>query len=266
VPEIAEVEIVRRGLESELLGRRLHKLEVFDQKLAAAGSERAFAGLELGAVGRHGKLLGLHFAPAASDRELTLAVHLRMTGSLLLGEEDAEAGRARALWRFAGRSLRFVDPRRFGTLEVTSPARFGAALGPDLLDPDLRWPPPALRQAKRQLKAALLDQKLIAGVGNYLADESLWRAEIDPRRSASELEPGQWARLGEELQMLVAAAIEAGGVSIRDYVDASGQEGEMAAQLYCYGHGGEPCLRCGQTLRQGRVAGRGTVWCAACQL
>lgn len=253
MPEIAEVEIVRRGL-TELVGQTLIKIEA-EPRLALAAQAAEVEGRRLNRVKRHGKLLGLVFA----DR--TIAAHLRMTGNFSLGEPQ---GSVRARLRFEHDQLAFGDPRGFGTLEVVPTPSFAGNLGPDLFELPPAFVPPAADSA-RSVKAVLLDQGQVAGIGNYLADEALWSAEVAPTRPARELKAADWKRILEAARKTAEGTLEAGGVSIRDYVDVDGNPGDGQSLLRCYGRAGQPCLRCGTELTKGKVAGRGTTRCPVCQ-
>lgn len=256
MPEIGEVELVRRGLEP-IVGSTLIDLAVPDIRLGEAESFEMLRGRIVSDTVRHGKLLGIGFGG------LVLALHLRMTGKLLLERSD----RARLLLEFdpAG-PLSFADPRRFGTAEVVERSLFGAGLGPDLIGGDAAT---ALKEtgarSRRALKAVILDQSAVAGIGNYVADESLWLSQLHPEAPANTLAEADWDRLIDAARKVVTEAIEAGGASFRDYRRTDGSSGSMQERLLCYGHEGEPCARCGTVLVKRSVAGRGSTFCSACQ-
>jgi formamidopyrimidine-DNA glycosylase len=257
MPEIAEVEIIRRGL-ADLAGALIEHVEIFDPRLESLPVEEVEGSRVVRAV-RHGKLLGL-----ALDSGQILAFHLRLTGSLL--RERSERARLRVLFEPGG-WLSLVDPRRFGTVRLETASDFAASAGPDLFDEGLTADVLALRggRSRRPLKAVILDQQVLAGVGNYLADESLWEARLSPQRPAASLSMEEWRTLLAEARAVARRALERGGASFSDYRRVDGTLGGMQETFRCYSRGGEPCLRCGTTLAKATVASRGTTFCPACQ-
>lgn len=256
MPEAAEVEQVRRGLEF-LEGQTLEELWTVE-KLGAHGFEDEVVGEKLLAVSRQGKLLGFQFG------EAVLTSHLRMTGRWLVGEKQDKS--TRAILYFSEDTVTFQDPRGFGTMDVRDAERWDDGLGPDLLSLDEEWlPAEQVQRSKRATKAVLLDQSVVAGVGNYLADETLWQNKIDPRQPAMENSEKKWRGLYKGAKDLALRTLESGGVSLRDYVGVDGQEGQGEDLLQVYGRAGDTCLRCGFTLQKIKVAGRGTTFCPTCQ-
>jgi len=274
VPELPEVETIRRQLAPALEGKVLERLEVLDprwcepappEELAAAAEGRTIE-----AVTRRGKYLTL----ALSD-EVHLVMHLRMTGNLLLVRpEEDDPGRRHLRVRFAvtGERLLFVDVRRFGTGVVLlgSEAReryFAARLGVEPLSPDftadaLR----ALAKGRRApVKAFLLSQERIAGVGNIYADEALYRAGIHPLRPVGTLRRAQVAGLRDAVVASLEAGIDARGATIDDFRHSDGARGSFQDRFMVHLREGEPCGRCGATIRKLRAAGRGTYVCPRCQ-
>ena len=212
---------------------------------------------------------GKRLAILASDGR-ALVIQLGMSGQLMTGKE-AEATHRHVTWGIGGRAANIVfrDPRRFGGV---TPYRSHAALleawdlelGPDGLTVTAEQLTQRL-SGKRAVKAALLDQTVVAGVGNIYADESLHLAGIDPRMRCSRLRPQRVAELAESIRTILMRAVTHGGSTLRDYRAGNGARGN-AQQLHAvYGRDGEPCMACGATLRGARLAGRATVWCAGCQ-
>ncbi len=193
-------------------------------------------------------------------------VHLGMTGSLRVCEPGAEVAKhTHAILRLAsGRELRFVDPRRFGRLSVAQAGDFAAA-GIEPLDADLDSFLTRFRGRKTPIKSALLNQKLLRGVGNIYADESLFRAGLRPRRRASTISRDQLADLLLAVQEVLKEAIALGGSSISDYVDADGEEGFFQLQHRVYARESEPCLVCKTTIKRIVIAGRSSHYCPKCQ-
>jgi len=193
-------------------------------------------------------------------------VHLGMTGRLQVCEPQAEILKhTHAILKLAsGRELRFVDPRRFGRLSVVSAGVFDTA-GIEPLEADLDRFLTLFRGRKTPIKSALLNQKLLRGVGNIYADESLFRAGLRPRRRASTISREQFGNLLAFVQEVLKEAIAAGGSSISDYVDTDGEEGFFQLQHRVYGREGEPCLVCKTSIKRIVIAGRSSHYCPRCQ-
>jgi formamidopyrimidine-DNA glycosylase len=193
-------------------------------------------------------------------------VHLGMTGRLQVCDPQSEILKhTHAIAKLAsGRELRFVDPRRFGRLSVAVAGDFAAA-GIEPLDADLERFTPLFRGRKTPIKSALLNQKLLRGVGNIYADESLFRAGIRPRRRASTITGDQLGKLFTAVQEVLREAIALGGSSISDYVDADGEEGFFQLQHRVYGREGKPCLVCKTPIKRLVIAGRSSHYCPKCQ-
>ena len=270
MPELPEVETIRRGLAPHVDGRILHRLEVRDARwcrpLAPAELAAAVEGRRIERLGRRGKYLVFAFAD-----DVFLTVHLRMTGTLLI-DAAADTPHTRVVFDLGDRALRFVDPRRFGTGELQ--------LGPDaheaFLDARLGLEPfdPAFtvahlralaRDRRAPVKAFLLDQKRMAGVGNIYADEALFRARIHPLRPVGSLTRAQLEALREAVIASLRAGIDAKGASIDDFRDPYGVQGSFQDQFLVHLREGLPCTRCQTTVVKLRAAGRGTYVCPACQ-
>jgi formamidopyrimidine-DNA glycosylase len=268
MPEVAEVELVRRGL-ARTVGLTLRDVIVTDPRLTVPDLRQP----TVTAVRRHGKLLGFELT---GDTALTC--HLRMTGALTVaaGSDAARAARERPHVRAVlvfGDDLAvcFSDVRRFGTLTVEPASEFAAGLGADLLDADDRQLAAAAERCaalrlRRPVKAVMLDQRgPVAGAGNYLCDESLFAARVHPAQRAGTLAAARWLDVWQQCQAVARRMLAAGGVSMRDYVRADGSRGEGQRHLCCYGRAGLPCPRCQTTLTKITVAGRGTTFCPHCQ-
>lgn len=264
MPELPEVETLRRQIAPCITGRKIKDVHVATHHRFAEA--RAAASRIVRSVDRRGKYLVLRLS-GASD----LVLHLGMTGQLLWREEATIPGEHTHLGlEFSSGFLWFRDPRRFGRAAFVPSGEYSglptlANLGPEPDDPSFTVARTCdhLRPAGAPVKARLLEQRLVAGVGNYLADETLWRARVHPERRS--LTTAECRRIHRELIRTVQDSIAAGGVSERDYVHLDGSRGGYAAQLAAHGRAGMPCRRCRTTLRHGRVAGRGTVWCPVCQ-
>ncbi len=275
MPELPEVESVRRSLSPRLLGRRVERA-LLDRADVVTGETTPAALLQGARIARLERL-GKHLAILADD-ERVLVVHLGMSGQLfwLAPRTSPEnPSHVHARWRLvddragdAG-TLVFRDPRRFGGLWTLpdKPAlrEHWKALGPDALDVSAAVLEQACARSTRAIKSVLLDQHVLAGVGNIYADEACFRAHIHPRRRARTLRPPEIAALAEEVRAVLARAVAARGSTLRDFVDGEGQPGSYRLEHAVYGRAGQACLLCGSTLRTAVVGGRTTVWCPLCQ-
>jgi formamidopyrimidine-DNA glycosylase len=270
MPELPEVQTVAARLDSRLRGAVVESVRLFRRDIvkgSARSLQRALPNKKLWRVRRHGKRIICELSP---DTELNF--HLGMTGNLLVVRRDAPLlDHTHLRVRFAGRSdeLRFRDPRRFGGVWLGNGrprhgGRFSNDLGPDALEvrlPDFR----RMLERRRQIKALLLDQQIIAGLGNIYCDESLFRARIHPLTSASELDPSRVSTLLRSIRSVLRQAIAAGGSSLRDYRNADGEPGWFRVKHRVYDREGEPCQRCGMAIERVVVASRSTWFCPHCQ-
>lgn len=271
MPELPEVETIRRQVEPAIQGRVLEKLDISDARwcepLAPVELVDALEGRVVERVGRRGKYLIAEFSG-----EIFLLMHLRMTGTLLIDPlEDPQYERVR--FTFTGaRTLHFCDPRRFGTgqLALGQPAledflseRLGIEpLGDELSGPRLK----ALAVGRRApIKAFLLDQRRVAGVGNIYADEALFRARIHPLRPAGSLSTTQYELLAQTVRDALTAGLNAGGATIDDFRHPDGVSGAFQNEFLVHLRKGEPCVNCGTTIVKFVAAGRGTYVCEHCQ-
>ena len=268
VPELPEVETIRRHLAPYVEGRIVEALEVLDERwcrpLAPVELAAALEGRRVERLSRRGKYLVWEL-----EEDAFLLMHLRMTGTLLLDPPGAPPY-VRVWIRLGDHALAFTDPRRFGTGELAlgpdaRDAFFAARLGPEPWDTT----PAALRAAAKgsraPIKAFLLDQKRVAGVGNIYADEALFRARIHPLRAANRLTRAQAETLREAVVESLTAGIEAKGATIDDFRDPYGVSGTFQDQFLVHTREGEPCPRCGRAIRKLRAGGRGTYACERCQ-
>jgi formamidopyrimidine-DNA glycosylase len=272
MPELPEVETIRRRLAPVVEGRELTMLDILDPRwclpLAPAEVRAAVERRRVERLTRRGKYLVW-----ALGGEVFLIMHLRMTGTLLLDPPpDSPYVRVRFGLDGGAHELRFCDPRRFGTGELAlGPAArdafFAARLGLEPLDGELTGA--ALRAMARgrraPVKAFLLDQRRIAGMGNIYADEALFRAKIHPLRPAGALNRAQWDALATAVRETLVAGLAAGGATIDDFRDADGVAGAFQDELLVHRRRGEPCPECGGEVVKFVAAGRGTYACETCQ-
>jgi formamidopyrimidine-DNA glycosylase len=264
MPELPEVETTVRRLEPELVGRTITTVQikwprhVVDPELAQAH----LPGRRVTGLGRRGKYVIIHLEPS----DLTILIHLRMSGRLEVLASDAPPDKHAhtALLLDNGQQLRFSDTRKFGRLLVLAdPETVLGKLGVEPLSDafTVDWLTERMAKRKRMVKALLMDQEFIAGLGNIYADESLYRAGVDPRRPANSLGPAELARLHAGIQDVLGEAIEHQGTSL-DWVYPGG---EMQLRLHVYGRGGEFCVACGTEIQRIVLGQRGTHFCPVCQ-
>ncbi|HEX4154235.1 MAG TPA: bifunctional DNA-formamidopyrimidine glycosylase/DNA-(apurinic or apyrimidinic site) lyase [Acidobacteriaceae bacterium] len=274
MPELPEVETVANGVDARVRGQRIVRVWTSGKPQTFKSSEEEIAetltGARIDRVRRVGKTIVCDLTRRGKLHAQFL-VHLGMTGRLLVSQADLPlpAHTHAVLTLGDGREIRFVDPRRFGRLSVvplTREQKEGYA-GPGKEPTTISAEEFAtlFRGRKLAIKAALLNQSILHGVGNIYADESLFRAGIRPRRAAGRLTHDELDRLHAALQQVLAHAIELGGSSVSDYVDADGVRGFFQLEHKVYGRAGEPCRVCGTRLKKIVVGGRTTVYCPKCQ-
>ncbi|HZD87021.1 MAG TPA: bifunctional DNA-formamidopyrimidine glycosylase/DNA-(apurinic or apyrimidinic site) lyase [Gaiellaceae bacterium] len=273
MPELPEVESVRRQLEPALLGRRFARVAIADPRLVRPYEPAEVAaeleGERVAAVERRGKYLVVRF-----ESGRVLLIHLRMTGSLLCaphGSLPDDPHRRAVVNLDNGSDVAYRDVRRFGTWLLLEPGEDEPYLGTRVGDEPLDALFTAARLGERlagrrtSLKAALLDQRTIAGMGNIYVDEALWRARLNPLRPADGLDGAELRRLHRGVRAALEHGLARQGSTLRDYRLPDGGAGAMQDEFRVYGRGGEPCDRCGSAIAKTRVAGRGTWYCPSCQ-
>jgi len=274
VPELPEVETIARDLQSTVRGAtvsaaHVHRADVLRERTAKAFASR-IAGAMFERFWRRAKYVVGDLS--TGDR---LVVSPRFTGALLVEPGPFKrSGADYTCIQFPladGRTLRFRDVRRLGTVELMAPARFEAftaAIGPEPLEASFTAErfTEIVRASTRAIKTILMDQRRMAGIGNIYANEALWRARIRPTRRGSSLTRTQAAQLHAEAVAVLRSAVEQRGTSFRDYQDPFGGRGGFLGLAKVYGRDGEPCVRCGTTLRSSHaLENRITVWCTTCQ-
>ncbi|HEY3315180.1 MAG TPA: bifunctional DNA-formamidopyrimidine glycosylase/DNA-(apurinic or apyrimidinic site) lyase [Bacillota bacterium] len=285
MPELPEVETIRRTVADRAAGRLITRVEVrrdkFVEPLTPAEFAARVTGRRLAEVDRRGKYLILRLSEAAGE----IVIHLKMAGRLLVcraGEvlEPKLEKHTHVVFHLAGGlELRHIDLRHFGRVSwvpgirdragyAAHPKLKGlAGLGPEPLSPDFTYDylRVGLARRKTRIKPLLLDQSFIAGLGNIYADECLFRAGLHPERPAAGLKPREVRALYEAIQEIIAEAVAHRGTTIATYVDGEGRRGEFAAMLKAYGRTGEKCLRCGTPIERIVLGGRSTHFCPNCQ-
>jgi formamidopyrimidine-DNA glycosylase len=275
MPELPEVETVARGLQRTIAGRRivsvvLGKTDFIDNP---ADIEKELPGRTIRVVERYGKFLLLRLTQTIETSEAVdaaLLVHLGMTG--MLYPRDASQLQEKhthvVMLLDDGRELHYVDPRRFGRIAYLAGDVLHKELlrsGSDPLEADLPEFVKRISARKTRIKALLLDQSVLRGVGNIYADESLWKAKIHPAKLGANLRLEQITLLYKSLQKILRDAIVMRGSSISDFLDAEGQPGEYQRHHQVYGREGKPCFRCSTKIRRALVAGRSSFYCPVCQ-
>jgi formamidopyrimidine-DNA glycosylase len=273
VPELPEVEVLRRSLEPRLLGRRIERVEVRSPALREPLDRRALRrrleGRRILALGRRSKYLKIEVEGGS-----TLVVHLGMSGRLTLAPagEPPEPHEHLALRLERDERLRLRDPRRFGLAFAVATAglerdRHFRDLGREPLDPPLSGSELAglARGRSAPVKAFLMDAGCVVGVGNIYATEALHRAGIHPARSVARIGAQRWERLARAVVAVLESAIREGGTTLNDFTDGEGNEGTFQVSLAVYGREGEPCPRCGATVRRLVQSNRSSFYCPRCQ-
>jgi len=273
MPELPEVESVRRQLEPALVGRRFERVSIDDVRLVRPYEPAEVAaeleGERVAAVERRGKYLVVRF-----ESRRVLLIHLRMTGSLLhapSGSLQDDPHRRAVVILDDGSDVAYRDVRRFGTWLLLEPGEaepyLGARVGDEPLDTLFTAARLGVRLAGRRtsLKAALLDQRTLAGMGNIYADEALWRARLNPLRPAASLDRTELRRLHRGIRAALEHGLARQGSTLRDYRLPDGSGGSMQDEFRVYGRRDEPCDRCGTPIARTQVAGRTTWFCPTCQ-
>lgn len=277
MPELPEVETIRRALRASLLGLEVLDTAVQETRLrrpVRASSLRLLEGQRFVEVGRRAKYLLLW-----TDADQALVIHLGMTGRVdLIASGDVPLRvHDHVRWRLGGPSgarleMRYNDPRRFGLVmrlqrrSIPGHPLF-ARLGPEPLGGDFGgdYLRARLRRSRRSIKDAIMDGHVVVGVGNIYASEALWRAQVNPKTRAGRVGEARCERLCSEIVAVLRDAIEQGGTTLRDYRDPAGNSGHFQVRLHVYGREGLVCTRCGGTIRRIVQSARSTFYCPACQ-
>lgn len=272
MPELPEVEVLRRSLEPRLVGARVERVEVRSPALREPLDRRrlrSLAGCRVESLGRRAKYLLVGF-----EGSRTLVIHLGMSGrfTIVPADEPAAPHEHLAFHLAGGGRLRLVDPRRFGLALVLRDAdlvrdkRFATLgvepLGPELT-PDYLWS--RARGRRAPVKAFLMDARWVVGVGNIYASEALWQSGVHPGRAAGRIGKARLAQLTAAVRSVLGRAIEEGGTTLNDFTDGEGNAGYFQVSLSVYGREGEPCRRCGRAIRRIVQTGRSTFYCPGCQ-
>jgi len=272
MPELPEVESIKRTLAKNVLGKRIADAKVIWPSAVISVPGKNFIELiknrTIEDLGRRGKYLLLHL-----DNNYSLIVHFRMTGRLIYYKEKGAVDKhTHVVFYLEQGELHYSDIRKFGRIQVVSTPNihavpFLAKLGPEPLDETFNFIVLGQQLAKKRgnIKAALLDQTVLAGLGNIYTDEALFKAGILPQRNVESLKVSEIILLYDSICEVLKEGIKAGGTSFRDYRDADGNKGLFQESLMVYGRAGQDCKICGQKLSKVKVAGRTTVYCPGCQ-
>ncbi len=282
MPELPEVETVRRGLEDRLKLFQVEDIEVLSERtISSEGGGDVFIqnikGLVLGSWSRRGKYLICYLQSLDNcEHAGWLVVHLRMTGQFKwLNSARIPCSHTRVrFWNRKGNEIRFIDTRNFGQMWWISPDHLPKEkinglmkLGPEPFSNEFNpvYLKNSLRHRKRSIKASLLDQSIVAGAGNIYADESLFEAGIIPTKESRNLNEIEITRLCKSLTRVLKISIGKGGTTFKDFRDLEGINGHYGGQAWVYGRGNKSCKKCGSTIIKNKISGRGTHWCPNCQ-
>ena len=271
MPELPEVETVRRGLENLILGKKISSIDIRYLKMIKTDLDefhKEVSGQTIESMGRRGKYLIFYLT------DKVLISHLRMEGKFFYYPDQVpERKHAHVFFQFEdGGTLVYEDVRKFGTMELLAPQLLEAyfvskKLGPEPREEDfnLQTFQAALSKSKKPIKSHLLDQTLVAGLGNIYVDEVLWRAQVHPARPSQSLTAKEVTALHDQTIAVLGQAVEKGGSTIRTYTNAFGEDGTMQDFHQVYGKTGQPCARCSATIEKIQLGGRGTHFCPQCQ-
>lgn len=273
MPELPEVETVKRTLEGKILGLSFDIVKIMMPKIVRTPAAEDFAKLIQGKkvlkLGRRGKYILIHLS-----EEFTMVIHLRMTGQLIYCAPDREMVKhTHLIFNLNnGMELRYVDIRQFGQVSLIPTPELNdfpglGSLGPEPLEDEFtrEFFKKELRNRRTKIKALLLDQTFLAGLGNIYVDEALHKAKIHPERLACTLNAREVSLLFQAIRDVLSEGIEHRGTSIKDYVDAEGQSGGFQNRLQAYGREKKPCAHCGELITRKKVAGRSSFYCPSCQ-
>lgn len=270
MPELPEVEVIRRGLARKLVGETIVGISPGDKRLRRQTGPAEMAGLvgrKVNGLRRRGKYLLIHF-----DQGQTLLVHLGMTGRLFYQTGSCPAlSHVHLIFHLdSGHRLLYQDVRRFGQILLYPKGKTPEALAQVGLEPWSRrltpeWLQQKTARLKRPVKNFLLDGRMLAGVGNIYASEALFEAGIHPQTPVGEITLERWKTLLQAVRRILSRSIRAGGTTIANFADCEGQSGLFAVQLKVYGRKGEPCPVCGRAIERLVMAGRSTFFCPYCQ-
>lgn len=264
MPELPEVESVRVGLLAEIIGKRIKSVIIYDAKLKQ--SLVSLVGDTFVDIIRKGKFLFFF-----SGKGKIILCHLRMTGQLVYknikgGHEGSSDKHVRAVIDFGAAKLAFNDQRRFGELRLITKAEYLEYIGRLGIDPlDKKFKLGGFNHRQKNIKAALLDQSLVSGIGNIYADEALYRAGVSPLRVAGSLSSVELRKLSQAIVFIIKKSLRYGGTTFRNYRNALGEQGNFVPFLKVYGRGGKLCTKCHGPIKKIKLLGRGTHYCPTCQ-
>jgi len=289
MPELPEVETIRRGLEKKIVSKTIINIEIIEPK-EVQGSPQEAIGQNVLNVWRKAKMLGIDLSSEKSEKNITLLFHLKMTGQLVYVDQDHERiigghptsdmrgdlpnKSTRVIFEFEDNSkLYFNDQRKFGWVKVIPTNKVGEipairTLGPEPLEKEFNWEIlkiNLLKHKSQPVKVALMDQSVVSGIGNIYASEALFDARVDPRRKVSTLLDEEFKRLVEGIKKSLAVSIEKGGSTRAHFVDTEGKKGYFLDYANVYGKEGKKCNQCPGKVEKITQAGRGTYFCPACQ-
>ena len=273
MPELPEVETIVRGLQEVLPGKRIVHVRLIKTDFIddPAALETSLPGSRISSVRRHGKFIVVDFqSPNGAVGSFSLLIHLGMTGQIVVCSPQVPVARHTHVFFSLddSREFRYADPRRFGSMQIVQKSARDdrlSELGIDALEATVADFTAILRNRRARIKALLLDQRVLRGMGNIYTDESLWRARIHPMRIGATLKDTEVKRLHRAVHRVLNEAIRMRGSSVSDYVDSEGQPGEFQRWHRVYQREGKSCRRCGTSIRRAIAAGRSSYFCPRCQ-
>lgn len=273
MPELPEVETIRRSLEEKIKGKTLVGVEVSLEKMfkgtVSEDPKDGISGRKIKSLERRGKYLIIHLTGG-----MAMVIHLRMTGQLMYCSPEIEkAKHTHVIFHLDDKcELRFTDQRQFGKVQLVPEKELDSISGlkslgvePFSSEFSREWFKKELRNKRTKIKPLLLDQTFVAGIGNIYADEALFRAKINPERVAATLSPREASKLFMTIREVLEEGINNKGTSIKDYIDGEGQQGNNQNNLRVYGRDGQPCMKCGKTIEKKSIGGRSSHFCPKCQ-
>lgn len=273
MPELPEVETIRRSLEEKIKGKTFVGVEVFLEKMFkginSEDPETGINGRKVNSIERRGKYLIIHLTGG-----MAMVIHLRMTGQLMYcTPEQEKAKHTHIIFQLNDKcELRFADQRQFGKVQLVLEKELDSISGlkslgvePFSSDFSREWFKKELRNRRTKVKPLLLDQTFVAGIGNIYADEALFRGKINPERVAATLSPREVSNLFIAIREVLEEGIANKGTSIKDYVDGEGRQGNNQNNLKVYGRDGEPCIKCAKPIEKKSIGGRSSHFCPRCQ-
>ncbi len=269
MPELPEVEIIKKFLEREILNSKILNVEIFSKK-QFIGNPQKIINKKIKAIERRGKFLIFKLKNKKSQENIYLLFHLKLSGQILFSKDYLSEKSTRVIIKLNNGYLIFNEPRKLGWIKVVDEDGFKKEilnLGKEPLDKDFKidYFKKIIKNSSRSIKVLLMDQKKIAGVGNIYASEALFLAKIDPRRKANSLTDQEIKNLYNAIKKVLKKGIKYGGASVRFYIRPDKSRGKFQEKTFVYAREGKKCYQCGEIIQKIKLGGRGTYFCPKCQ-